>query len=54
MSKKSKPRKSGMPKKGRKNEVFVPKRETENRHPTMQKMSARGASRPSGHSPKKK
>jgi len=38
----------------KKNQVFVPKRDSEHRFPQMQRNSARGASRASGHSPRKK
>jgi len=55
MAKKRKSKKQGPPgKKGRKNEVFTPKRDSENRFPQMQKMTARNSNRPSGHSAKKK
>lgn len=55
MGKKRKPRKQNHPKtQGRKQELFAPKRTADHRFPQMQKQTARGANRPSGHSPKKK
>jgi hypothetical protein len=44
--KKNKPRKQNNPKsKGRKNEIFVPKKDSEHRFPQMQKTISRAASR---------
>ncbi len=54
MAKKRKSQKQNHPKsKGRKNEVFMPKRDSENRFPQMQKMSARSASRTAGQNSRK-
>lgn len=55
MVKQRKSGKQGLPKqRGRKNEIFIPKPVSDHLFPQMQKILARGANRPSGHSPKKK
>ncbi len=54
MAKKKRKQKQNNPKsKGRKNEVFVPKKDSEHRFPQMQKTMARGASRLSGQNSRK-
>ena len=55
MGKKRKPRKQNNPKSGgRKNEIFTPRKDSDNRFPQLQKMSARGATKPTTHSSKNK
>lgn len=55
MGKKKKSGKQGAPKSGgRKNDLFAPKRGSDQRSPQAQRNAARGASKPTGHSAKNK